>query len=52
MLSRVCALRGYSCPQGGFDIALLGIGENGHLAFNDPPCDFNDPAAIRVLKSR
>jgi len=22
------------------DIALLGIGENGHLAFNDPPADF------------
>ncbi len=23
------------------DIALVGIGENGHLAFNDPPADFN-----------
>jgi glucosamine-6-phosphate deaminase len=22
------------------DIAFLGIGENGHLAFNDPPADF------------
>lgn len=22
------------------DLALLGIGENGHLAFNDPPADF------------
>lgn len=22
------------------DVALLGIGENGHLAFNDPPADF------------
>jgi 6-phosphogluconolactonase/glucosamine-6-phosphate isomerase/deaminase len=20
-----------------FDMALLGIGENGHIAFNDPP---------------
>ncbi len=36
-------------PPGGFDIALLGIGENGHLAFNDPPCDFNDPSAVRVV---
>lgn len=27
------------------DIAFLGIGENGHLAFNDPPADFetNEP---------
>ena len=27
------------------DIAQLGIGNNGHIAFNDPPvADFNDPA--------
>lgn len=25
------------------DLALVGIGENGHLAFNDPPADFNTP---------
>jgi glucosamine-6-phosphate deaminase len=36
-------------PKNGFDIALLGIGENGHLAFNDPPCDFNDSARIKVV---
>jgi len=36
-------------PAAGFDIALLGIGENGHLAFNDPPCDFADPGAVRVV---
>ena len=23
------------------DVAFIGIGENGHLAFNDPPADFN-----------
>ena len=23
------------------DLALVGIGENGHLAFNDPPADFD-----------
>lgn len=30
------------------DIAFLGIGENGHIAFNDPPCDFEveDPYII------
>src|ERR1700756_1518615 len=30
------------------DIAFVGIGENGHLAFNDPPADFqtNEPYLI------
>ena len=33
------------------DFAALGIGENGHLAFNDPPvCDFNDPAAVKIVE--
>jgi N-acetylglucosamine-6-phosphate deacetylase/6-phosphogluconolactonase/glucosamine-6-phosphate isomerase/deaminase len=27
-------------PEGPFDVVLAGIGENGHLAFNDPPADF------------
>jgi glucosamine-6-phosphate deaminase len=33
------------------DIAFLGIGENGHLAFNDPPADFNteEPYLVVVL---
>jgi glucosamine-6-phosphate deaminase len=31
-------------------VALLGIGENGHLAFNDPPAArFDDSAAVRVV---
>jgi glucosamine-6-phosphate deaminase len=30
------------------DLAQVGIGENGHLAFIDPPvCDFHDPHAVR-----
>ena len=30
---------------------LLGIGENGHLAFNDPPvADFNDPQDAKVVQ--
>ncbi|MBK8504904.1 MAG: glucosamine-6-phosphate deaminase [Saprospiraceae bacterium] len=30
------------------DVALIGIGENGHLAFNDPPADFetNEPYIV------
>jgi glucosamine-6-phosphate deaminase len=29
---------------------VLGIGENGHLAFNDPPADFTTPAPIHVVR--
>ncbi len=33
------------------DIVVLGVGENGHIAFNDPPvADFNDPALIKAVK--
>ena len=33
-----------------FDIACVGIGENGHLAFNDPPvADFHDPLPVKVV---
>jgi glucosamine-6-phosphate deaminase len=32
------------------DIACIGIGENGHLAFNDPPfADFQDPLLVKVV---
>ena len=31
------------------DIAFLGIGENGHLAFNDPPADFQSEAAYIIV---
>ena len=34
------------------DIVCLGIGENGHIAFNDPGvADFNDPSVIKVVGS-
>jgi glucosamine-6-phosphate deaminase len=33
------------------DIVCLGIGENGHLAFNDPPvADFADPERVKVVE--
>jgi len=32
------------------DIAFVGVGENGHLAFNDPPADFNSEAAYIVVE--
>jgi glucosamine-6-phosphate deaminase len=31
------------------DLALLGIGENGHLGFNDPPADFETEEAFIVV---
>jgi glucosamine-6-phosphate deaminase len=34
-----------------FDIACIGIGENGHIAFNDPPvADFDDPEPVKVVE--
>ena len=33
------------------DIVVMGIGENGHIAFNDPPvADFNDPKWVKPVK--
>ncbi len=33
------------------DIGCIGIGENGHIAFNDPPvADFNDPRMVKVVE--
>ena len=31
------------------DVAFVGVGENGHLAFNDPPADFETEAAYLVV---
>jgi len=32
------------------DVISLGVGENGHIAFNDPPvADFNDPVAVKIV---
>jgi len=31
------------------DVAFVGIGENGHLAFNDPPADFDTEAPYIVV---
>ena len=31
------------------DLGLIGIGENGHIAFNDPPADFDAVEAYRVV---
>jgi len=33
------------------DVVCMGIGENGHIAFNDPPvADFNDPKPVKTVE--
>lgn len=31
------------------DVGVIGIGENGHIAFNDPPADFETAEAYKLL---
>jgi len=31
------------------DVGVIGIGENGHIAFNDPPADFDSDEAYKVV---
>ena len=35
--------------QAPVDVGVIGIGENGHIAFNDPPADFDTQEAYKVL---
>ena len=45
--ARYCEL----LAQHPLDLCCLGIGENGHLAFNDPPvADFDDPLDVKVVE--
>lgn len=46
-----CARYAALLTQYPVDIVVLGIGENGHIAFNDPPvADFHDPKLIKPVK--
>jgi glucosamine-6-phosphate deaminase len=46
---KVCATYAATLTAANPQLCLLGIGENGHLAFNDPYlCDFNDPDLVRL----
>ncbi|GAB4444554.1 MAG: glucosamine-6-phosphate deaminase [Anaerolineae bacterium] len=45
-----CARYARLLGQQEIDIACIGIGENGHLAFNDPPADFDTPALVHVVE--
>ena len=50
-LAAECARYGALLAEDEIDIACVGLGENGHLAFNDPPvADFNDAAMVKVVE--
>ncbi|PTY00381.1 6-phosphogluconolactonase [Opitutus sp. ER46] len=47
----VCRTYAAALREQPIDLICLGIGENGHIAFNDPPvADFDDPALIKVVE--
>jgi len=45
-----CERVGKLLNEGPIDVALVGIGENGHLAFNDPPADFDTQKPYLVVE--
>lgn len=46
----VCARLADAIRAAPVDVAFIGIGENGHLAFNDPPADFETTAPYLVVE--
>lgn len=44
-----CRRLGALLSRGEVDVAFVGIGENGHLAFNDPPADFETEEPYLVV---
>lgn len=40
---------GAKLTEAPIDVALVGIGENGHLAFNDPPADFETQSPYLIV---
>lgn len=47
---RVCADTGAALRARDVDVAFVGIGENAHLAFNDPPADFTATEPYLVVQ--
>jgi glucosamine-6-phosphate deaminase len=48
-LDEVLARLNEEISKAPIDLALIGIGENAHIAFNDPPADFNDERPFKVV---
>jgi len=47
---RECERLSQAISTAPIDLALIGIGENGHLAFNDPPADFESTSPFIVVE--
>jgi glucosamine-6-phosphate deaminase len=47
--ARTCRTYAAKLKEAPIDVVLLGIGTNGHLAFNDPPADLQDPLTVKVV---
>jgi glucosamine-6-phosphate deaminase len=47
--AEVCRDMGKAIRERPIDAAFVGIGENGHLAFNDPPADFDTDTPYLVV---
>jgi glucosamine-6-phosphate deaminase len=47
--ARACERYADLLAEAPIDFVLLGIGTNGHLAFNDPPADLGDPLPVKVV---
>jgi glucosamine-6-phosphate deaminase len=45
-----CARLGTLIQSRQVDVAFVGIGENGHLAFNDPPADFDTEVPYLIVE--
>jgi glucosamine-6-phosphate deaminase len=46
----VCRSYASLLAEAPIDIVLLGVGANGHVAFNDPPADLSDPVPVKVVE--
>lgn len=47
---QITAEMGREISRAPIDLAFVGIGENGHLAFNDPPADFDTEDAYLIVE--
>ncbi len=48
--NELCTRYDHIIREAPIDVVCLGIGENGHIAFNDPDvADFNDPQTVKIV---
>jgi glucosamine-6-phosphate deaminase len=46
-----CARYSALLAEAPIDLVCMGVGENGHIAFNDPPvADFADPKSVKIVE--